>query len=272
MIDEHNQRFNNGEETFEMRMNQFGDISQEEFRQMMSLQENQIPDRGDNFALFEDNEELPKEVDWRAKGAVTTVKDQSLCGACWAFSAVGAIEGVIFLKNGILESLSVQNLIDCAGAAYDNEGCDGGLRTNAFNYVINRGVLTDKEYPYTSYTGKEGKCKKQGGVKISGYKDIPEGDEQALAKAIALIGPVSVGVDASHMQFYSTGVITKKSGCKNELGDLHHGVLVVAYSEEYWVIKNSWGSSWGEEGYFRLKRNDGNTCGVATRASYPTLD
>ncbi|CAH1987104.1 unnamed protein product [Acanthoscelides obtectus] len=185
---------------------------------------------------------------------------------------VGAIEGQIFLKNGILEPLSAQNLIDCARGKYHNEGCYGGSMKSAFNYTRDHGVLTDQEYPYVSYSGKEGKCKKQGGVKISGYKVTPEGDEQALAKAVALIGPVSVGLDATHMQFYSGGVITKKSGCKNELDDLDHGVLVVAYSEDYWLIKNSWGTTWGEQGYLRLKRNDGNTCGVASIVSYPTLD
>ncbi|CAH1987102.1 unnamed protein product [Acanthoscelides obtectus] len=272
MIDEHNERFSNGEETFEVRINQFGDLSQEEFRQMLSLQKDQIPDRGGNLALLDGNEDLPEEVDWRARGAVTTVKQQGNCGSCWAFSAVGAIEGQIFLKNGILEPLSAQNLIDCARGKYHNEGCYGGSMKSAFNYTRDHGVLTDQEYPYVSYSGKEGKCKKQGGVKISGYKVTPEGDEQALAKAVALIGPVSVGLDATHMQFYSGGVITKKSGCKNELDDLDHGVLVVAYSEDYWLIKNSWGTTWGEQGYLRLKRNDGNTCGVASIVSYPTLD
>ncbi|CAH2009803.1 unnamed protein product [Acanthoscelides obtectus] len=272
VIDEHNQRFNNGEETFEMRINQFGDLSQEEFHQMLSLQKDQIPSRGDDFALLDDNEDLPKEVDWKARGAVTTVKDQGHCGSCWAFSAVGAIEAQIFLKNGTLESLSAQNLVDCARGKYVNEGCKGGLMDYAFDYVKDHGVLTDKKYPYTSDTGIVGKCKKQGGVKISGYKDIPEWDEQALAKAVAVKGPVSVGVDALHMRFYSKGVITKKSGCKSRRENLNHGVLVVAYSEDYWLVKNSWGKTWGEKGYFRLKRNDGNTCGVATIASYPTLD
>ncbi|CAH1994077.1 unnamed protein product [Acanthoscelides obtectus] len=222
---------------------------------MLSLQKDQIPNRGDNSTLLDYNEDLPKEVDWKARGAVTTVKDQGHCESCWAFSAVGAIEGLIFLKNGTVAPLSVQNLIDCARDEYVNVGCYGGLMDYAFNYTRYHGVLTDKEYPYTSYYGTEGKCKKQGGVKIS-----------------ALIGPVSVAVDASYLIFYSTGVITKKCGCKNGLYDLSHGVLVVAYSEDYWLIKNSWGRNWGEDGYFMLKRNDGNTCGVATLASYPILD
>ncbi|CAH2007836.1 unnamed protein product [Acanthoscelides obtectus] len=272
MIDEHNQRFNNGEETFKMRINQFGDFSEEEFRQMLGLQIDQIPNGGDNLALLDDSEDIPKEVDWRAKGAVTPVEDQWDCGACWAFSAVGAIEGQVFLKNGTLEPLSVQNLLDCARGEYMNKGCYEGLMVNAFNYTRDHGVLTDKEYPFISFHREEHECKKQGGVKISGYKEILAGDEQALAKAVALIGPVSVGMDSSKLKFYDIGVITKESGCKNERRYLNHAVVVVGYTEDYWVLKNSWGKYWGENGYLRIKRNDGNTCGVATAATYPTLD
>ncbi|CAH1994063.1 unnamed protein product [Acanthoscelides obtectus] len=271
MIDEHNQRFNNGDETFRMKINQFGDLSDEEFRQMLSLQKDQIPNSGDNLALLDDNVDIPKEVDWRAKGAVTAVGNQVYCGGCWAFSAVGAIEAQVFLKNGTLEPLSAQNLLDCAKGEYHNLGCRGGLMVNAFNYTRDHGVLTEKEYPFKSDSGKDKECKKQGGVKISGYKEILAGDEQALAKAVALIGPISVGVDSSQLKYYDVGVITK-SHCKSERRYLNHAALVVGYTEDYWIVKNSWGKYWGENGYFRLTRNDGNTCGVATVASYPTLD
>ncbi|VEN46852.1 unnamed protein product [Callosobruchus maculatus] len=267
-IEEHNKRYHNGEETFEMKINQFGDMTQEEFQQMLTLQKDQMPLRSGDMMSLDDVQDLPKTVDWREKGAVTKVQDQGMCGSCWAFSAVGSIEGQVFLKKGKLEILSAQNLVDCAGKEYGNEGCNGGLMDFAFNYTKEHGILTEKEYPYR---GRNGKCQKQGGVKISGYTDIPTGDEKALAKAVATVGPISIAIDASHLQFYFGGVVSKWSGCKNTQEKLNHGVLLVGYGDGFWIVKNSWAGWWGEHGYFRLKKDDGNTCGVATYASYPTL-
>nr|CAH7736089.1 unnamed protein product [Callosobruchus chinensis] len=257
-IEEHNKRYYNGEETFEMKINQFGDMTQEEFRQMLTLQKVQMPPRSGDLMSFDDIQDLPKTVDWREKGAVTKVQNQGSCGSCWAFSAVGAIEGQVFIKNGTLEPLSAQNLVDCAGEEYGNEGCSGGWMDSAFKYAQQHGVLPEKEYPYWGHTGK---CQKQGGVKVSGYIDVPKGDEKALAKAVATIGPVSVAVDASHFMFYFGGVISQSCGCRSSDGFLNHGVLLVGYGEDYWIVKNSWAGWWGERGYFRLKKDDGNTCG-----------
>nr|CAH7736094.1 unnamed protein product [Callosobruchus chinensis] len=245
-IEEHNKRYDNGEETFEMKINQFGDKTQEEFQQMLALQRQQMPPRSGVLMSFDDIQDLPETVDWREKGAVTEVREQGDCASCWAFSAVGAMEGQVFLKKGILEPLSPQNLIDCAGEEYGNKGCKGGYMDSAFNYTQQHGILTEKQYPYQA---QEGKCKKQGGVKLSGYIDIPSGDEKALAKA----------------------VVTKASKCQNTMDYMNHAVLVVGYGDGYWIAKNTREPTWGENGYFRLKKDDGNTCGVATMASYPTM-
>nr|CAH7736096.1 unnamed protein product [Callosobruchus chinensis] len=171
-IEEHNKRYDNGEETFEMKINQFGDITQEEFQQMLTLQRQQMPPRSGVLMSLDDIQDLPETVDWREKGAVTEV---------------GAIEGQVFLKKGTLEPLSPQNLMDCAGKEYGNNGCGGGLMDYAFNYTQQYGVLPEEQYPYQA---RDGKCEKQGGVKLSGYTDIPSGDEKALAKAVGKYIPI----------------------------------------------------------------------------------
>ncbi|CAH1963343.1 unnamed protein product [Acanthoscelides obtectus] len=267
-IEEHNERYHNGEETFEMRINQFGDMTQEEFKRMLALQKPQIPLPSGDEVSFDNVKDIPKTVDWREKGAVTEVKKQGNCASCWAFSAVGSIEGQVFLKNGSLESLSAQNLVDCAGIEYGNFGCEGGLMDYAFNYTHQHGILSDAEYPYWGFTRR---CTKQGGVKITGYKHVSKGDEVVLAKAVATIGPISIALDVSHIMFYRRGIVSKSCGCKNSENDLNHGVLLVGYGDGYWIVKNSWGTIWGEQGYFRLKKDAGNTCGVATWPSYPIL-
>jgi len=214
---------------------------------------------------------LADTVDWRTKGAVTAIKDQGQCGSCWSFSATGAIEGINLLKAGRLTSVSEQNLMDCS-TSYGNQGCDGGLMTSAFKYVIaNKGIDTEASYPYTA---KQGTCHyttaNLGGT-IANYKTISAGSESALTSALNT-QPVSVAIDASHnsFQLYKSGIYYE-SACSSSR--LDHGVLAIGYGSDstgdYYIVKNSWGTSWGMKGYINMSRGRNNNCGIATQAAYP---
>uniref|UniRef100_H3C206 Cathepsin 12 n=1 Tax=Tetraodon nigroviridis TaxID=99883 RepID=H3C206_TETNG len=213
-------------------------------------------------------------IDYRQMGYVTEVKDQGYCGSCWAFSTTGAIEGQIYKKTGQLVSLSEQNLVDCS-KSYGTYGCSGAWMANAYDYVVNNGLESTGTYPYTSMDTQP--CyydNKRAVGTIRDYRFIPKGDEQALADAVATIGPITVAIDASHSSFlfYSSGIY-EESNCNPN--NLSHAVLLVGYGSEggqdYWLIKNSWGSSWGEGGYMRLIRDGKNSCGIASYALYPMV-
>nr|CAH7731777.1 unnamed protein product [Callosobruchus chinensis] len=246
-----------------MGINQFADLTKEEFKKMMSLRKAQ---RGGKLMTFNGEVEVPNSVDWRKLGAVTEVRNQGDCGSCWAFSAAAAIEGQVFIHKKILETLSPQNLMDCATGKYGNFGCHGGDQRDAFKYVIDQGILTEKEYPYTE---TDGTCIKKGGLKISDVGVIAVGDELALTHAIANKGPISGSMDSSGLQFYKKGVLDN-SHCSNTDDDLDHAVLLVGYEKNYYIVKNSFGTGWGESGYFRILRNN-NTCGISLDNSYPIL-
>jgi len=215
----------------------------------------------------------PSSIDWTTQGAVTPVKNQGQCGSCWSFSASGSTEGAHKIATGDLVSLSEQQLIDCS-SSYGNEGCNGGLMTNAFKYIIaNGGLDTEASYPYT---GEAGKCKfnpKTVGATLSSYVTVESGSESALEDQIVK-GPVSVAIDASSQSFqlYDSGVYYDKECSSTQLD---HGVLVVGYGtdngSEYYLVKNSWGEDWGLNGYIMMARNKDNMCGIATMASQPVV-
>ena len=203
------------------------------------------------------------------------MKYQGSCGACWAFSAVGALEGQLKLKTGKLISLSAQNLVDCSNEEkYGNKGCGGGYMTEAFQYIIdNGGIEADASYPYKATDEKCHYNSKNRAATCSRYIQLPFGDEDALKEAVATKGPVSVGIDASHSSFffYKSGVYDDPS-CT---GNVNHGVLVVGYGtldgKDYWLVKNSWGLNFGDQGYIRMARNNKNHCGIASYCSYPEI-
>ncbi len=213
-------------------------------------------------------------MDWRLKGAVTGVKNQGQCGSCWSFSATGSVEGQHYLKKGQLVSLSEQNLIDCS-SSFGNHGCKGGVMDNAFKYMMaNDGDDTESYYPYEM---RQGNCRfnrNYVGSNIISFKDVPKGNEPYLQSVVGTVGPASVAIDASHssFQFYREGVYVEPSCSSTRLD---HGVLVVGYGTEngqdYWLVKNSWGTNWGESGYIKMARNRNNQCGIATQASYPIV-
>merc|ERR1711975_17313 len=202
-------------------------------------------------------------------GAVTPVKNQQQCGSCWAFSSTGSLEGAMFVATGKLISLSEEDLVQCNSIT--DHGCQGGLMDNAFNWVQQNGICSEAAYPYTSGGGTTGSCKKGCSpvVSITGHTDVPSRDESALQAAVSK-QPVSVAIEAdkSAFQLYSGGILDN-SACGT---NLDHGVLVVGYGtdgKDYWKVKNSWGATWGEQGYIRMVR-DKNQCGIAQQPSYPT--
>ena len=227
----------------------------------------------DVFA-YNPNIEAAATVDWREKGAVTEVKNQGQCGACWSFSATGSLEGQHFLKNGELVSLSEQNLVDCS-TKYGNKGCKGGAMRNAFRYIeANNGIDTEKSYPYQAHDEFCRFKPEDVGATDEGYVAITRDDERALTQAIQSIGPISVAIDASKKTFhlYKRGVYYDPLCSSTKLD---HGVLAVGYGSEegqdYYIVKNSWGPLWGDEGYVMMSRNKENNCGIATQASYPKV-
>lgn len=219
---------------------------------------------------------LPSSVDWVKDGAVTPVKNQGSCGSCWTFSTSGALEGAWKVATGNLVSLSEQQLVDCS-TNDGNSGCNGGSMDAAFTYLESHNFCTESSYPYEQKQGKV--CKESNctaGIpskRVTGFKDVPARDMEALMEAVSK-QPVSIGIEADQVAFqlYSGGVLTKKCGSK-----LDHGVLLVGYGTDhgvdYWKVKNSWGPSWGEEGYIRMQRGNSTDgeCGVKLMASYPVI-
>lgn len=280
----HNQKYELHQVSYKLGLNKYGDMLHHEFvatlngfnRTALKF-DGTIPKKIEDPVTYISPAfvELPDQVDWRTKGAVTPVKDQGHCGSCWAFSSTGALEGQHFRKTGVLISLSEQNLIDCSGK-YNNNGCNGGLMDNAFQYIKdNGGIDTEKTYPYEALDDSCRYVPKNSGATDKGFVDIPTGREDKLKAAIATIGPVSVAIDASHQsfQFYSEGVYNEPE-C--DAANLDHGVLAVGYGtdengQDYWIVKNSWGTTWGDKGYVKMSRNQKNQCGIATQSSYPLV-
>ncbi|XBH77687.1 hypothetical protein VPH35_104123 [Triticum aestivum] len=251
---------NAGTDKFWLEANQFADITDDEFRAThtgykASVGGNKGRKTGFRYANVR-LDALPTFMDWRTKGAVTPIKDQGQCGCCWAFSTVASMEGIVKLSTGKLISLSEQELVDC-------------------DFIDNGGLTTEGNYPYT---GTDGSCnsnkESNAAASIKGYEDVPANDEASLQKAVAA-QPVSVAVDGGDnlFRFYKGGVLSGDCGT-----ELDHGIAVVGYGvagdgTKYWVMKNSWGTSWGENGFIRMERDvpdEQGLCGLAMQPSYPT--
>jgi C1A family cysteine protease len=277
----HNQGASEYGQNFTMAVNQFTDLTPEEFKAqyISGLQAKPLGSYGCK-TFTSDASSAPSEWDWRSKDAVTPVKDQGQCGSCWTFSSSGAMEGAWAIAKGDLVSLSEEQLVECAtGISYGSHGCNGGQMEGAFKYAISNGMCTEADYPYTSGTGKSGSCQSSSCspvAEFSSCSDVKPNDQISLKGAVAQ-QPVSIAIEADTRAFqsYSSGVITG-SACGTKLD---HGVLIVGYGEEngikYWLVKNSWSASWGDNGYVKIERsestNDAGVCGIAMDPSFPSV-
>ena len=263
-------------QNFTMGVNQFTDLTAAEFKQTVSSSTTKVVGSYGCKIYSSSATNTPLTVDWRSK-AVTSVKDQKQCGSCWTFSATGAIEGAWAIAKGQLVDLSEQELVDCAsGVAYGSHGCSGGQMDGAFKFVIANGQCSYSAYPYTA---TDGTCMSQKcGVvaRISSCSDVKANDQISLRGAVAQ-QPVSIAIEADtrYFQSYASGVLTSSSCGTN----LDHGVLIVGYGQEngqdYWLVKNSWGTTWGDKGYVKIARssstNDAGVCGIAMMPSFPSV-
>jgi C1A family cysteine protease len=273
--------------TYKLGHNQFSGMDSNDFSQYLGISRILYQDYKQ---LLNENKpidivgKVPESIDWVKKGGVTPVKDQGQCGSCWSFSTTGAIEGAYYVKTGTLESFSEQQLVDCDNYLNGGKdlGCKGGLMDNAFAWISkNDGLCTEKDYPYVSGTTKksgtcQSTCAKNKNSDVSSYVDVVPKSDNEIMKALSL-QPVSIAIQADQKEFqlYKSGVFTGK--CGNELD---HGVLAVGYGSldglDYYLVKNSWSTSWGDGGYIKLGRgpqyNGGDgQCGILLQASYPLL-
>ncbi|KAI3879097.1 hypothetical protein MKX03_018045 [Papaver bracteatum] len=269
-VNEHNNMENS---TYTLALNSFADLTNHEFKaSRLGLSGSDGVPRNYSSFLGGTVGDIPASLDWREKGAVTPVKDQGSCGACWSFSATGAMEGINQIVTGSLVSLSEQELVDC-DKSY-NSGCNGGLMDYAYKWVVkNGGIDTEEDYPYQmgDRTCNKNKLERRV-VTIDGFADIPANENEILKAVVTQ--PVSVGICGSDsaFQLYSKGIFS--GPCSTSLD---HAVLIVGYGSEngvdYWILKNSWGTSWGINGYMHMLRNGPSkegVCGINKLASYPT--
>ncbi|ERM96203.1 hypothetical protein AMTRI_Chr09g34550 [Amborella trichopoda] len=262
---------------------QFSDLTEEEFQERYLGLKGKLDFLKSNLpeAPILPTNDLPADFDWRDHGAVTPIKNQGSCGSCWSFSTTGALEGAHFLATRELVSLSEQQLVDCdhecdpSNPGACDSGCNGGLMTTAYEYLLKAGgVEREQDYPYTGTD--RGTCKfdkSKIAAKVSNFSVVSI-DEDQMAANLVKNGPLSVGINAVFMQTYIGGVSCPYICSKR---NLDHGVLIVGYGsagyapirlkdKAYWIIKNSWGETWGEKGYYKICRGH-NICGVDSMVS-----
>jgi len=288
-INAHNLRAD--EHGYSVGINQFADMNSAEFKQTMLTYKAENKKQGNVVVLDENN--IEASVDWVSKGAVTPVKNQGQCGSCWAFSTTGSVEGAFQIATGQLKSFSEQELVDCAGS-YGNQGCNGGLMDDGFKYIEAKGDALESTYAYTGKTGTCSSTKSASAAikkgQLTTFSDVTA-DSEAQMMAAVTKGPVSVAIEAdqSGFQFYKSGVFSGTCGTS-----LDHGVLVVGYGTDsgadYWKVKNSWGTTWGQAGYIMMAKGSASSnstsrkllgggggggsageCGILSQPSYPTI-
>jgi len=272
MVEVHNKK-NLG---WKMELNKFSDMSFEEFKSARLMEPQHCSATGNGTHVLS-GKILPKYINWQEYGRVTPVKDQGECGSCWTFSTTGCLESAtaIHKQGHPLYTLSEQQLVDCA-QQFDNHGCNGGLPSQAFEYIqYNKGIMDEWEYKYEA---KDDKCrfKSEAAVAfVNQVMNITSGDEDAIADAIAFQNPVSVAFQVTDdFVHYKSGVYSNPS-CGDKPSQVNHAVLAVGFGEttagkKYWIVKNSWNTHWGQDGYFFIERGV-NACGISDCASYPIV-
>ena len=266
---------NNTESSFKLGHNQFSDWTHEEYRSLLGLREGL---QQENVVVF-NAENTPESVNWVEAGAVTGVKNQGSCGSCWSFSTTGAMEGAHYVATGELLSFSEQQLVDCATGIYLNMGCNGGNPLWAYRYLKKHYAELESEYPYTSGNGDDSTdclydSHSKTAVEVQASASVTSEDRDQMKAALAQ-QPLAVLVEADKMAFqtYQSGVLTSDA-CGTQLD---HAVLAVGYGTEdgqdYWLVKNSWDTTWGDNGYIKLGMDDSTgTCGVQMGPSFPSSD
>ncbi|XP_030750145.1 ervatamin-C-like [Sitophilus oryzae] len=266
-IEEHNKLYDEGKVSWTQSVTEFTHLSADEFSALLTYKIRKTDTVRMNL-LEGFNLSVPETFDWKDQGKVTKVKNQKSCGSCWAFAIIAATESHYLIKTNQTIMLSEQNLVDCCPRKYSCFGCDGGSLIGAWLYMMETGVALESDYPYT---GNQGTCQNKTKLfKIKKYVLLPK-NEVSMKENVANVGPLAVSLNADLLQNYNSGILDDSTCPTNKN---NHAVLVVGYgnkkSTDYWHVKNSWGSNWGESGYFKIKRGS-NTCGIQQEAQYPVL-
>ena len=272
-IEEHNKEADR--HGYTLGMNQFGDLTEEEVSRHNGYQMSPLTNSNRQASFRVSDEFTPSvHVDWRDKGAVTPVQNQGECGSCWTFSATGSLEGQYYLAKNTIVPLSKQNLIDCCSVV-EHSCQNGGRMDTAFQCIIaNEGIDTEVSYPYEARDDTECRFDRDAvGATMNDYVYIAQGDVDALTEAIDMIGPISIAFDVTKKFYMYEGGVFSDDSCSPT--KLNHAMLAVGYGtyhgKPYFLLKNSWGESWGMDGYAMVERSSRNMCGIATDAVYPVV-
>lgn len=278
-ISHHNLKFRRDRVSFKLGINKLTDMTFDEYSNMYTPNETikklaKKLAEGIKFTpkiLYDGkgDSDIPESFDWRDRGAVTGVKDQGTCGSCYAMATIGAVESQLFIESGKLVELSEQEIIDCAGLTYNSFGCAGGAAFRVFDYIKDKGISLAADYPYEEEAGTCRAAKKEK-IPLKGYGFVlaNKGDD-VLLKALVNFGPLVVSIDIDHESFqkYSSGIYYEPT-CTDKV---NHGALLVGYSKDYYILKNSFGEKWGERGFFRIARNRGDACSINIAPLFPIM-